>query len=80
MAYFWPCPGIKVVLYSDLIQDWDIQILNIIYQGNITTTIIDLYNNHKQHNKYATALLHTISLSYNQPTIIIGNWNIYYYL
>ena len=60
----------EVVLHSDLIQDQDIQILNIIYQDNPTTTIINLYNNHKWHNKYATALLHTIPLSYNQLTII----------
>jgi len=44
------------MLQSDLIQNWDIQILNIIHQGNSTTTIINLYNDHKQHNKYATVL------------------------
>ena len=73
MAYFWPRPGIEVVLCSNLIQDWDIQILNIIYQGNPTTTIINLYNDHKQHNECVTDLLCTISLSHNQPTIITGN-------
>ena len=31
MAYFWPCPDIEIVLWLDLIQDWDIQILNIIH-------------------------------------------------
>ena len=183
MAYFRPRPGMEVVLRSDLIQDRDIQILNIIHQGNPTTTIINLYNccysfvshmsrfalsfystshsflpdlfpyirldciflchtvltsvscyedwgeykmfsmffslsdmylvmtvlgiykyisfmlwrlshdcsrcsrscsgsscnnnDHKQHDECATALLHTIPLSYNQPTIITGNWNIY---
>ena len=70
----------EVVLYSDLIQDRDIQILNIIHQGIPTTTIINLYNNHKQHDECATALLHTISLSYNQPTIITGDWNMHYHL
>jgi len=80
MAYFWPYSGIEVVFHSDLIQDQDIQILNIIHQGNLTTTIINLYNNHKQHDKYTTALLYTISLSHNQPTIITGNWNIHHYL
>jgi len=44
MAYFQPRPSMEVVLYSDLIQDQDIQILNIIHQGNPTTTIINLYN------------------------------------
>ena len=47
MAYFQPCPGMEVVLCSDLIQDQDIQILNVIHQGNPTTTIINLYNNYK---------------------------------
>jgi len=70
----------EVVLRSDLIQDWDIQILNIIHQDNPTTTIINLYNNHKQHDECATALLHTIPLSHNQPTIITGDWNIHYHL
>ena len=65
MAYFQPYSSIEVVLRSDLIQDWDIQILNIIHQNNLTTNIINLYNNYKQHDKYATALLHTISLSHN---------------
>ena len=55
----------EVVFCSDLIQDWDIQILNIIYQDNPTTNIINLYNNHKQHDKYATALLYTIFLFHN---------------
>ena len=80
IAYFQSCPSIKVVLYSNYIQDQDIQILNIIYQGSPTTTIINLYNDHKQYNKYATTLLHTISLSHNQLIIITGDWNIYYYL
>ena len=80
MAYFQPCPSIEVVLRSDLIQDQDIQILNITHQGNSTTTIINLYNDHKQHDECATALLCTIPLSHNQPTIITGNWNIHYYL
>ena len=65
MAYFWPCPSMEVVFCSDLIQDWDIQILNIIYQDNPTTNIINLYNNNKQHDKYATALLYTIFLFHN---------------
>ena len=73
MAYLWPRPGMEVVLCSDLIQDQDIQILNIIHQGNLTTTIINLYNDHKCHDECATALLCTISLSYNQPIIITGD-------
>jgi len=80
IAYFWPHSSIEVILCSDFIQDWDIQILNIIHQGNPTTTIINLYNDHKWHDECATALLHTIFLSYNQPTIITGNWNIHYHL
>jgi len=80
MAYFWPHSSIEVVLCSDLIQDRDIQILNIIHQGNPTTTIINLYNDHKQHDECATALLHTISLSHNQPTIITDDWNMHHHL
>ena len=68
MAYFQPRPGMEVVLRSDLIQDQNIQILNIIHQGNPTTTIINLYNNHKRHNECATVLLHTIPLSHNQQS------------
>jgi len=73
MAYFRPRSGIEVVLRSDLIQDRDIQILNIIHQGNPTITIINLYNDHKRRNECATARLHTIPLSHNQPTIITGD-------
>ena len=65
MAYFRPRPSIEVILCSDLIQDWNIQILNITHQGNPTTIIINLYNNHKQHDECATALLRTIPLSHN---------------
>jgi len=79
MAYFRPCPSMEVVHRSDLIQDRDIQILNII-QDNPTTNIINLYNDHKCHDECATALLHTISLSHNQPTIITGDWNMHHYL
>ena len=70
----------EVVFRSDLIQDRDIQILNIIHQDNPTTNIINLYNDHKRHDECATALLRTISLSHNQPTIITGDWNIYHHL
>ena len=80
MAYFRPRPGMEVVLRSDLIQDRDIQILNIIHQGNPTTTTINLYNDHKRHDECATALLRTIPLSHNQPTIITGNWNMHHHL
>ena len=69
-----------MVLRSDLIQDRDIQILNIIHQGNPTTTIINLYNDHKWHDECATALLRTIPLSQNQPTIITGDWDMHHYL
>jgi len=37
-------------------------------------------NDYKQHNEYATALLHTIPLFHNQPTIITGNWNMHHHL
>ena len=47
MAYFQPHSGIEMMLWLDLIQDWNIQILNIIHQDNPTITIINLYNNHK---------------------------------
>jgi len=70
----------EVVLRSDLIQDRDIQILNIIHQGNPTTNIINLYNDHKRHDECATALLRTILLSHNQPTIITGDWNMHHHL
>ena len=80
MAYFRPRPGMEVVFRSDLIQDRDIQILIIIHQGNPTTTIINLYNNHKCHDECATALLRTIPLFHNQPTIITDDWNMYYHL
>ena len=73
MAYFWPHSSIEMVLCLDLVQDWDIQILNIIHQDNPTITIINLYNDYKQHNEYITAHLYTISLFYNQPTIIMDN-------
>ena len=65
MAYFQPYSSTEMVLYSDLIQDWNIQILNIICKGNPIITIINLYNNYKQYNEYVTILLHTILLSYN---------------
>ena len=77
IAYLRPRPGIEMVLCSDLIQDQDIQILNIIHQGNPTTTTINLYNDYKRHDECATALLCTIPLSHNQPTIITGDWNMY---
>jgi len=60
-----PYSSTEMVLYSDLIQDWNIQILNIICKGNPIITIINLYNNYKQYNEYVTILLHTILLSYN---------------
>ena len=65
MAYFQPYFSTEMVLYSDLIQDWNIQILNIICKGNPIITIINLYNNYKKYNEYVTILLHTILLSYN---------------
>jgi len=73
MAYLQPRPGIEVVLCSNLIQDQDIQILNIIHQDNPTTTIINLYNDHKCHDECVTALLCTIPLSHNQLIIITGD-------
>jgi len=80
MAYVQCKPGLEVALRSDIIQDRDIQILSASYPGNPIITIINLYNDKNRQNNRATKLIRRLPLIPNQPTIIIGDWNIHHML
>ena len=78
MVYHWRHPGLEIALRSDMVWDSDIQIINVLYPGQPTTTIINIYNDPLHQSKSAASILQTLELLTNRPVIITGDWNLYY--
>jgi len=61
-----------------MVWDSDIQIIDVLYLGQPTTTIINIYNDPSCQSKSATSILQTLELPTNRPVIITGDWNLYH--
>jgi len=61
-----------------MVRDSDIQIIDILYPGQPTTTIINIYNDLSCQSKSAASILQTLELPTNRLVIITGDWNLHH--
>jgi len=70
MLYYQQQDGLEVALRSDLVRDRDIQAINVIYLGQPTTMIINIYNDPTCLDNNAICILQNLDLPTNRPVIL----------
>lgn len=79
LTYFKPRPDYSITLRSDIIEDRDIQILDIIQTGHPMVTIINIYNDAPKGDQ---CILNRLRLMDNilppHPTLITGDFNLHH--
>ena len=78
MLYYRQRDSLEVALCLDLVRDRDIQVINMIYPGQPTTMIINIYNDPTCLNNNAIYILQNLDLLTNRPVILTGDWNIHH--
>ena len=78
MLYYRQRDGLEVALHSDLVRDRDIQVIDVIYPGQPTTMIINIYNDPTRLDNNAIRILQNLDLPTNRPVILTGDWNIHH--
>jgi len=78
MLYYQQRDGLEVALRSDLVRDRDIQVIDVLYPGQPTTMIINIYNDPTHLDNNAIHILQNLDLPTNRPVILTGDWNIYH--
>ena len=78
MAYICQNMDLGVVQRTDIVEDYDIQILEIKQQGTLqqTVRIINIYNVPEGGENFAVDRLCQLQLDPTIPTIITGDWNL----
>ena len=78
MAYVRQNTDLKVVQRTDLLEDFDIQILDIKHQGahQQTVHIVNIYNVLEGGKNFVVDRLCQLQLDPTIPTIITGDWNL----
>jgi hypothetical protein len=78
MAYVRQNTDLEIVQRTDLIEDYDLQILDIKRQGTLqrTVRVINIYNVPEGGENFAVDRLCQLQLDPTIPTIITGDWNL----
>jgi len=61
-----------------LVRDRNIQVIDVIYPGQPTTIIINIYNNPTCLDNNAIHILQNLDLPTNKLVILTGDWNIHH--
>jgi len=75
MVYHQRRPGLEIALCSDMVIS---RLLTYYTPGQLTTTIINIYNDPLRQSKSTANILQTLELPTNKPVIITGDWNLHY--
>jgi hypothetical protein len=76
MTYYRRNPSYEVVLRSDIIEDRDVQILDIMAQDHPRVRILHIYNDPARDTDAIIKKTPTLSNHINGATIITRNWNL----
>ena len=79
MTYYRPRPDYTITLRTDIIEDPDIQILDIIQTNQPTVTVINIYNDTpKGVNCILNRIRHTRDIIRENPTALTGDFNMHH--
>ena len=78
LTYYRMRPDFSVTLRSDILEDWDIQVLDISQQGQPLTTLINVYNGPRLQQQSTLNRLRHAGLPRDHPVIITGDSNLHH--
>jgi len=73
MLYYQQRNSLEVALCSDLVRDRDIQVIGVIYPGQPTTIIMNIYNDPTRLDNNVIYILQNLDLPTNRPVILTGD-------
>jgi hypothetical protein len=79
MTYFRHRQDFKIMLWSDITQDRDIQVLEVTQERALKTTIMVVYNDPKE-TRPAIKRMKYLDIPNNHLIIYTGDWNIHHEL
>lgn len=78
LTYYRTRPDFSITLRSDILEDWDIQVLDISQQGQPLTMLSNVYNDPRLQQQSVLNHLRHVGLPRDHPVIITGDFNLHH--